>query len=95
MLTKTYACLLAFQLVMLASLPTGPWQQIVLMLSASAVTLLLWIELDGRAPAFVAGGVGLLGLLAGSPAAATAAIATGVILYLLKGRPSCAESSAR
>ena len=95
MLTKTYACVLAFQLVMLGSIPTGPWQQLVQMLSASAVTLLLWIELDGRAPALLAGGVAGLGLLAGSAAAATAAAATGVILYLLKGRSSCAESSAR
>ena len=85
MLTKTYVCLLAFQLVMLGALASSPWQQVVQMLTCSGFTLLLWITLDGRLALPVTAGAAGLALAAG---------ATGLILFLLKGKPSCAESSA-
>ena len=94
MLTKTYISLLVFQLFMLGELAAGPWQQVVQMLTCAAFTLLLWIVLDGRLALPVTAGAAGLAIAAGSPAAAVAAVATGVILFLLKGKPSCAESSA-
>jgi hypothetical protein len=95
MLIKTYASLLAFQTMLLGTLASGPLLQLVQMLTCSAIALLLWIEFDGRHPAFVVGGVTALALVAGSPAGAVAAVATGALLFLMKGKPSCAESSAR
>ena len=98
MLIRTYASLLAFQLLMLGELARvyqpGPWQQIVQMLTCSGFTLLLWITLDGRLALPVTAGAAGLALAAGSPAAALAAAATGLTLFLLKGKPTCAESSA-
>jgi hypothetical protein len=94
MLIRTYSALLAFQLVMLGALAASPWQQVVQMLTCSGFTLLLWITLDGRLALPVTAGAAGLALAAGSPAAALAAAATGLILFLLKGKPPCAESSA-
>jgi len=94
MLIKTYVSLLAFQLVMLGTLAASPWQQVVQMLTCSGFTLLLWVTLDGRLALPVTAGAAGLALAAGSPAAALAAGATGLILFLLKGKPSCVESSA-
>jgi hypothetical protein len=95
MLIKTYVCVLVLQLFMLGELAAGPWQQVVQMLTCSGFTLLLWVTLDGRLAVPVVTGAAGLALAAGSPAAALAAAATGALLFLFKGKPTCAESSAR
>ena len=63
-------------------------------LAYASLTLFLWIATHGRRPLAVPAGVIVLGVL-DLPVAAAAACAVAATLFVLQGRPVCAESSPR
>ena len=93
------AAAIGAQILWLGSAPyalAAPFATLWHFLAFAAITLLLWIATRGQHPLVVTGGVFVLGLIGPDPlAAAAGALLTGATLYVLQGRPVCAESSPR
>jgi hypothetical protein len=93
------AAAIVLQILMLGASPytlAQPWDTLWHFLAYAGLTLVLWIATAGRRPLVVGGAVMLLGAgLADLAAAAPAAALTAGALFMLQGRPRCAESLPR
>ena len=89
------AAVVSLLVLVLSSVP-GPLALVFNFLAYASLTVLLWIATHGRRPLAVPLGVILLGACALNPAlAAAAAVLSAGTLFVLQGKPVCAESLPR